>query len=187
MDFYIYSAGEFDPAMLSQVDTIAPDVQAAARYRFPYARICIRGASGVGAEHVPSLYCAFAKWRGWERFQTPGVMKATCGDTPGLHKAVCDYPKENPNPTTEPESTRQEKRQAIRGFCELTAIAMGMTENEVVKLSSEKLAGIANFAQGLRMMTLSEFMATIEDSTPEFIPGDIEDFDKVMCELNPCQ
>ena len=177
MDIYIYAAGTFDAAQLAQVDTIAPDVQAAARYRFPYARVPLGN----------NIYAAFAKWDGWQKLMTPGVIVAMLGHTtPGLYKAECKYQRENPAPIVEPSAVQHDRATRIRGYCELACIAVGMSESEVVRLPLERLAGIASLAQ-VRIVTLADFMDSLQDEVQTFTPGDLNDFDKVMSELNPGQ
>ena len=185
-DFYIYTAGDFDATKLAKVHTIPPESQAASRYKFPYARACIKHGTD---DKNQSIYCAFGKWDGWAKLLKHGVLKAMCGDKPGLHKAVCVYNKNFPTPSVEPPAVIEQRNNNIREFCECVCIALGMSEKDVSVLTTERLIKIASYS-AVKMVPLSDFVE-VEMSNgvtnKPFIPGDLADFDRWHNEHNPGQ
>lgn len=188
-DFYIYTADTFDATKLAQVHTITPEVQAASRYKFPYARVCLVRKTAK----TPAVFCAIGKWANWPKYQKPGLLNAMCGVVPGLHKAVCVYEKQDPPPSDRPAKLAEEAGEArlnnLRDFCESVCIATGMKEVDLKDTSLDRLIKITSYSTA-RMLPLADFLAAEEvnaanEAPTAFTPGDLADFDRWHCEKNP--
>lgn len=173
MDFYIYKKGEFDADKLAQVDCPSDEARQAACLKYPWARV----------EIEPGLFCAFAKWAGWEKYLDKDALKkvitgAVCYPNEGLFQAIAIYPKINP-PASKPIDNSKANADALRDYAVSVCVAIGMPEYEAMSLPLDRALSIASLAK-VRLMSLSEFYSTLETEAPVVHAGRIEDFDAYL-------
>lgn len=180
MDFYIYRAGDFDPALLAMLDRFSEDVQISAGFVYPFWR----------AEVWPGVYVAGVKWKGWEiLWSDAGRIKSAMGlqepPASGVMKAIGSYQKIPPSESKSEirEEKRREQKQAVADYGFAASIAAGLNEDQAEGLSIGarlSLAGVLDMSR-VRIKPLTLFLLelnTTNDEEPEVTPGKIEDFNR---------